>query len=407
LEAAEAVSADLKTTDTATFDLLTELVEQSLVVAAGGGDEDVVRYRMLEPIREYALEHLEQCGEAGDGRSRHAAYFLRLAQQTGPQWFRTDQVALLDQLAAEHENLGAAMAWLLEGGKLNEAVRFGWGLYRYWHIRGHLMEGERWMEQVLARGDTLPAADRALALHTMGLVLYDQGKHAAAASYFDASIALLRDGNDIKLLAHALTMRGYASLATGEQAHMVESFADALALHRQLGDRWGEGVTLNGQGYAALFAGDPDAAWQLMTDAEAALRDAGLPADLATSHDLRAMIAYRRGEYALAEDLLHESLELAAVFHDRRTVAYSLTWLAGTAAVQGQPERAARLWGAAEAQREAIGMVNHFSANRVLYEEQVATARTSLPGATFDALWEEGRAMTLEQAIAYALGGTT
>jgi tetratricopeptide (TPR) repeat protein len=381
------------------------LLEQSLVVAEGGGEEDEVRYRMLEPIREYALEQLEQHGEADEARNRHAAYFLGLAQQTTRRWFDTDQVALLHQLASEHENLGAAMAWLLEGGKLHEAIRFGWGLYRYWHIRGHLVEGERWMEQILAHGDMLPAADRALALFTTGLLVYRQGKHAT--SFFDASIALLRDEDDIKLLAHALTMRGYASLAIGEQAHMAESFAEALALHRQLGDRWGEGVTLNGQGYAALFAGDPDAAWQLLTDAEAALRDAGLPAGLATGHDMRAMIAYRRGDYALAEDLLLEALELAAVFHDRWTVAYGLTWLAGTAAVQGQPERAARLWGAAEALREATGMMIDFSANRTLYEEQVAVARTNLPAPTLDALWAEGRALTLEEAIAYALGETT
>ena len=295
------------------------------------------------------------------------------------------------------------MAWLLERGELHDAVRFGWALHRYWYIRGHLVEGQRWMRQVLARGDTLPIAVRALALLTAGIVVYAQGKNAAAASIFDESMALLRETDDLKLRAHALMWRGYASLGTGESARMVESFEQALVLYRQLGDRWGEGITLNGQGYARLFEGHADEAWQLLTEAETALRDADSPADLDINRDMLAMIAYRRGDYRLAEGLLHESLELAVVLRDMWTMAYSLTWLAGTAAAQDQPLRAARLFGAAEALREAMGMTIHFSADRALYEQQVATVQAQLGEATLAASWAEGRAMTLEQAVAYAL----
>ncbi len=186
------------------------------------------------------------------------------------------------------------MAWLLERGDLDEAVRLGWALHRYWWIRGHLVQGQRWMEQVLARGDTLPGAVRGLALLTMGIVVYAQGKNAAAAPFFDESLVLLRDVDDLRLRAHALTMRGYASLGTSEYARMAESFTEALAMHRRLADRWGEGVTLNGQGYAALFRGHPDEAWHLLAIAETALRDADSPADLATNRNLLAMIVYRR-----------------------------------------------------------------------------------------------------------------
>ncbi len=155
-----------------------------------------------------------------------------------------------------------------------------------------------------------------------------------------------------------------------------------------------------------LFEGKPERAWQLLTEAAAALRDADSPADLATNRNMLAMIAYRRGEYRLAEELLHENLEMVAVLRDLWTVAYSLTWLAGTAAVQGQPVRAVRLFGAAEALREVMGIRIHFSANRELYEQQVATARAALPESAFHALWAEGRAMSVEAAVAYALEST-
>jgi tetratricopeptide (TPR) repeat protein len=262
------------------------------------------------------------------------------------------------------------------------------------------------MEQVLARGDTLPGAVRGLALLTTGIVVYAQGKNAAAAPFVDESIALLRAVDDLNLLAHALTMRGYASLGTGEHTLMAESFEQALAMHRQLDDRWGEGVTLNGRGYAALFEGHPDEAWRLLTEAETALRDADSPADLAANRNMLAMIAYRRGEYALIETLLRESLAILGVLRDTWTMAYTLTWLAGVAAMRRQGERAAKLFGAAEVLREAAGSMIQFSPNRVLYEQQVATVRAQLGEAPLAACWAEGRAMTLDQAIAYALEET-
>ena len=408
LAAAEAISADLTSAESDAFELLTGLATQSLVVTARASDDDEPRYRMLEPIREYALEQLEQHGEAGEARSSHTAYFLMLVRQIDPQWFRTEQIKLLDQLAAEHDNLGAAMAWLLERADLEQAVHFGWALNRYWWIRGHLLEGQRWMEQVLAQREALPPAVRALALLTAGIVAYAQGKHSGARSFLDECISLLQaQVGDPPMLAHALTMQAYVALGTGEHERMAESFERALDLHRQHGSRWGEGVTLNGRAYGALFAGDPGRAWQLLTEAEAALRDADSPADLATNRNMQAMIAYRRGEHARAEALLHENLAIVTALRDTWTMAYSLTWLAATAAIQGQPVRAARLFGAAEALREAMGTAIHFSSNRALYEQMVATARAALPSATFDALWAAGRAMTLEHAVAYALGETT
>jgi hypothetical protein len=138
-------------------------------------------------------------------------------------------------------------------------------------------------------------------------------------------------------------------------------------------------------------------------EAEAALRDADSPADLATNRNMRAMMAYRRGEYALAEQLLRENLQIVAVLRDRWTMAYTMTWLAGCAAIQDQHERGARLFGAAEALREVIGMQIHFSPNRALYEQQVDMVRAHLNPTTMATAWAEGRAMPWEHAITYAL----
>ncbi len=142
-----------------------------------------------------------------------------------------------------------------------------------------------------------------------------------------------------------------------------------------------------------------------MRQAEAALREAESPWDLATNRNMSATLAYRRGEYATAEALLREGSELLAPLRDTWPIAYTLAWLAGVAATGGRALRAARLFGAAQPLREATGATIQFEPDRILHEQQFAAARAQLDPATFAAAWEEGRAMGLEQAVAYPLEG--
>ena len=138
LQAAEAVGGEGALVE------LGQLLDHSLVVADTDVGAAEARYRMLEPIRQYALGQLEQSGERDMVRGLHARYFLALADRVAPELSRAEQARWLDRLEAEHDNLRTALGWLLEHGDVESAVRLGWYLHRYWWIRGHLAEGQRW-----------------------------------------------------------------------------------------------------------------------------------------------------------------------------------------------------------------------------------------------------------------------
>jgi predicted ATPase len=143
------------------LDLVSALVEKSLLVAEllpGSGEGP--RYRMLEPVRQYARESLEEGDEVESVLSRHAAYFLDLVKKATVQLRGPQQVPWLERLTREHDNLRAAMAWLLEKGEWEMAVRFGWALWLFWWIRGHFTEGRSWMEKALAKGGAAMPATR-------------------------------------------------------------------------------------------------------------------------------------------------------------------------------------------------------------------------------------------------------
>jgi predicted ATPase len=135
LKAAEAVGAPEEV-----LGLLGALVEQSLVAAQSPEDGEA-RYGMLEPVRQYAREKLEESEEGDRVGMRHAEYYLALAELARPGLHGPRQAAWLDALAREHDNVSAAMAWLLERGKLEEAIRIGWGIHGFWFRRGYMGEG--------------------------------------------------------------------------------------------------------------------------------------------------------------------------------------------------------------------------------------------------------------------------
>ncbi len=238
-------------------DALGHLVDQSLVSAGVDVKGEDVRYRMLEPIRQYAVERLEASGEEKPIRNQHAATFVALGERAGPALFGADQARWLDRLDKEHDNLRAALAWLLEQDVVEDVARLVWALHQFWWLRGHLAEGQRWLAQVLARREALEDATCALALLAAGKVAYAQGNHAVADTLLDQSIAMASALGDRTTLAHTLAMQGYTALGMHDLGRAAATLEPALALHRQLGNRWGEGFTLNALGYAALFAGDP------------------------------------------------------------------------------------------------------------------------------------------------------
>ena len=383
--------------------LLGALVEQSLVALQPPKEGGKARYGMLEPVRQYAHEKLEESGEGERVGMRHAEYYLALAERArhGLQGLR--QAQWLDDLTREHGNLRAAIAWLLERGKPGEAAHIGWGIYEFWFRRGYAGEGLQWMERVLAAGGALPVLARSRALFVAAILSFLQGEPDPAATFASESVAAARAAGDSETLAYALGMHGLAALSHGDLDAAEAVLLEAMRLFRELGDPQGVSSGLYGLANLALARGDGDEALRLIAESEALAREAENWSMLATCLGTQAISTRLEGDDARTAELLRESVEIAGMLRDDYNVVFCATGLAGVAAREGQAERAARLFGVADALSEKTGAGVSWSVLRSLNERDLASAREMLDPEAFEKAWAEGRAMTLEEAVGYAL----
>jgi len=224
--------------------LLSHLVDKLLVLVTEQDGE--ARYRLLETIRQYGWEKLSESGEAGKFRERHARYYLALAEEAEPELKGKRQVAWLERFERDHDNLRAAMAFLLKRGELEEAARLGWALWLFWGIRAHFAEGRRSMEQVLsAEGSVaLPASARAKALYVEGMMANYQGDHSSAESLVEESLGLFRAIDDKLGSAYALRNAGFAALGQGQSQRAIALTEEAVGLFLEEGEKWGAAIEL-------------------------------------------------------------------------------------------------------------------------------------------------------------------
>ena len=383
----------------AVLDLLSGLVEQSLVVRVAGAEGTDARYRMLEPIRQYACEALAGSGEEGDARDRHAAHFLALAERAEPGLFRAEQARWLDRLVAEGDNIRAALDWFLAHGRLDEAVRLGWAVHRAWWVRGHLADWRRWRAAILPRRAALAGATLVRALIAAACLAYAEGDHAGARALADECLPRAREEGDPALLVRALGLAGHASLGLGDTVRARAWLAESLALAEGRGDRWAIGTLCNGLGYAALLEGELARAEHMLTRAEVPLRESGATWNLGMSLCMRAAIASWEEDYRRVDRLARASLAQLAPLRDTWVIAYPLAQLAGVALAQGEAERATRLLGAADALRDAVGVPIFFLSDRTLRERYIAAAQALLGARVFAGAWEAGRAAAIDRMI--------
>jgi predicted ATPase/class 3 adenylate cyclase len=442
LEAAEAVcnaEADLPMD---VVDGIAALLDQSLLQQEEGV-EGGPRLVMLQTIREYALERLEQSGEAEALRQQHAAYFLALAEAAAPQLYGHPQSQRwLDLLEQEHDNLRAALRWTIEWREADVAVRLSAALGWFWGLRGDEREGLSWLDATLTLSSTHVTPARAWALFHASLLDPDLGRGSARG---EESLALFRKLGDTIGIARVLpwlalivfdlgnTARAEAlfaeSVERGQELGDPVSRADAMfslimlaelrgddsarlslaeefvALRRQVGEPFKFATALNMLGETARLLGDDDRALAAFEEAlglSRALRNKGLMASILTN---MGFVVQRQGQHTRAAALFAEALAVNREMGFQDQMALVLAGLAGVAGAQAQPERAARLLGAVEAWYETNTMSNvpMYRTDRADYERIVAAVRAQLDEEAFAAAWAAGRSLTLEQAIAYAL----
>jgi non-specific serine/threonine protein kinase len=446
LEAAEAVGSDDGVSAGEVLDLLGRLIDKSLVqvdaVPAIGGSW----YHLLDTIRQYALAKLTASGEADAVRRQHAAYYLTLYERnrTGLGIQDTSARAWFDRAELELDNLRAALSWNQSPrGNAELGLRLSGAVSRL--LVGYA-EARGWMESALARVDAEGGIDpqaRANALWMLGDMDGQMAHYESARAHLTQSLMLFQELGDRPLCANALQRLGWLAREQGDAATARLRLEESLALYRELGDKVGLGGALNTLGEVAVMQGDTAEAAVLLNEALALNREVGRAEGIGWSLNHLGHVAQLKGEYELARQLYEESLVpfrkmhhqyggAAWAFHGlgetalaqgdatlatrhfrvalewfrlngvRAQVAWCLAGLAGVAVLNEEPERAARLWGAAEALRQSIGCRPAPAARAT--RELMAAAREQLGDAIFDAEWAEGQALTPDQAIAVALG---
>jgi predicted ATPase/DNA-binding SARP family transcriptional activator/DNA-binding CsgD family transcriptional regulator len=407
LEAAEVVGAENSIEEGDVLDLLSRLVDKSLVVSgaspeAGGG----LRYRMLEPVRQYAREKLEENGEAEAAQQRHAEHYLALAETAEPELSGRNQPEWLDRLEAEHDNLRAALGWSLQRPDVELGVRLAAALAMFWHTHGHLTEGRAWLERAISASSTTAPHTRAKALNGAGWIAMFQGEYEAARALLEKALALFRELKDEDGTVTCITNLGLVAVLGERQDIPVPALLqEAMRLRPNLTNPRAVANLLILSGLVSFAQGDVERAWESHEESLAISReisDAGVTIVCLTNLGLMAV---GRADHARASALLEENLRLGRKSDDKMPIQYALFGLAGVAASRGQPVRAARLWGASEAVREAANL--HLTAlvrSGTNYDNLLAATLAQLGEAAFATAWAAGRAMPQEEAIEYALG---
>jgi predicted ATPase/DNA-binding CsgD family transcriptional regulator len=402
LAAAEAVGAADEAERAWVLEGLASLLDQSLLRRA---DDEGARLTMLATLREYALERLEASGESATAHRAHAEHVLALAEAAVAQLGGPEPAAGLARLEQEHDNVGAALDWALSAGAGDAAtlaVRLVGALWRFWITRGHLSEGRRWLEAVLAVSGPAPAASRAEVLRGAGFLATAQGDYVAAARFHVASLVLLRGAGDRRGVAEALDSLGVVLTDQGHHVAARHCFEQSLAVMTDLRDDRGVAGALDNLGSVARDQGRLDRAEALHGRALAMRRELGDTRGVALSLSGLGLVAHRRGDARRAAGLHAESLGLFWDLGDAPGVAVGLERLAGVAAALGLATRAARLSGAAEALRERLG-APPAPAHGIALARDLTSARARLGESSFAAALAEGRAMPLEAVVALAL----
>ena len=452
LEAVEAVCAGI-TSDQSERPIpgvLSSLVEKSLLQRVDSAEGEP-RFGMLETVREYAEERLGDRSDMQRACRSHLEHYTALAQVAEAGLMGPNQGTWLVWMEAEHENLRAALEWALGGRMASQGGGAGhdpeagaWlagTLWYFWYLHGYLNEGVAWLLGAV-RGNMAPSRGRAKALTGAATLLWQQGDYNTAAPLLDEGVQLWRRFEDARGLAEALHMYGHLTFDKRDHQRAREFFEESLdiyqelndihyllplvgdlglvALHqndyetarhyfeRELADSRKRGTSdataqcLNRLGELARLRGDYDQAGALYAESLGLFRQLNQPLGTASGMHKLGHVAQHQGDLERAKELFRESLLLQRTTGNKQGMAECLAGLAGVAAVSGEGERAARLFATAQVLLDALGAPLS-PADLVEWQRDEALARQQLGAERYTAAYNTGRALTLDQALDYAV----
>ena len=441
LEAAEAVAVALGASELEALDGLTELLAESLVRAEETAQGET-RYRMLETIRAYAGERLEESGESAAVHAGSLDFFTRWADAVAPEVGGSDRPAGLDRVETEHANLQAALGWALDAGQPAAGLALAARIWKFWQFRAYFSEGRAWLDCLLTATPHEQSEDRTIGLEAAGVLAWNQGDLAAAEALLRQALALAGARGDEPGRARILNNLGNVRNLMGDLDGAAAHFEESLELHRAMGDRRSEAIVLNNLALIAMDRDDLDASEALLEASLALKRQLGIRADSAIVLGNLALIAWLRRDLersvALLEEglaieretdnpvgiadalgnlaqvlaeageldrslaLHRESLTLRRDIRDWLSVPYSLEGIAATAVGAGLPGPAVRVIAASNALREATGAPIP-ATDRAGHDDVLRRARDGLGEEGFAAHWREGSLLGREEAVAAAL----
>jgi predicted ATPase/DNA-binding CsgD family transcriptional regulator len=438
LEAAEAICAGEPGEAYDVLDALSSLIDKSLVLMEQRSGE--ARYRLLETIRQYGQDKLQEFAEAAKVRRNHRDWYAHLAEQAEAETLEARQKSVFDRLEAEHDNLRVAIGWSLEQQEAEIAAQIAAAISRFWLLRGYMSEGRSVLERALAgfseknavRVKALNAAailaslqddnktartlveqclelSRALAdrkqtgyaLYTLGRLARIEGNYAGAVTFLEESLALFRELGRNDDVALVLSDFGLTVLYLGEYERASALCEASLALSREMGDLRGIASWLANLAIVTLARGDDKRAKKLCEESLALRRTLGYKGGCAHTLAILGRIALAQGAYERATACYTESLALRQETGEKEGIATALEGLAAVAGMQGRPVRAARLYGFAESLRTLLDAPLP-PIDRLAYQRTIAAIRAQLDEPTFLNAWAAGQALTLEEAIAEA-----
>jgi len=441
LEGAEAVCNTKDDLGGEIFELMSSLVDKSLIQQRQLNDDEP-RFRMLETIREYSLERLRQSGEETATKRAHAAYCLVLAEEGNPELSEPERAAWLGRCDLEHDDFRAALDFLFQTRDLDWGFRFCTSLFRYWDMREHSAEGRAKLEQLLelagadhireraktclflaaftnAQGDFQAAAHFselgrflfeelndslgvALSWNAAAIGARDQGDYVTAQSNFEKSLTFFRTMADPVATARCLHNLGNVSKIRGDYARARLALTEAMQIFERLGDSSGSAWALNQQADVARDQGDLPGARALYERALFAFRSAGDRWGQARSLADLGTIACELGEHDAAFANFRESLDIFTSLEHRRGIARVLEGLACFASAKGDTRRALSVAAAASHLRQMVSAPLP-PAEQSKLDQKLLSAWEQLSETEGKKAWTDGYAMTMDNAIRYAL----
>ena len=410
LEAAEAVcSQGMKRSDI--LDLLGHLVDKSLVIVEADSEVIGTRYRLLETIRQYALEKLVETGEASVIRDRHLDFYLSLAEKSEPH-IGHESVLWINQLDKELDNIRAAMEWSTNSGKAVAALRMAGSLvyfWFYWFARGNLLsEWQHRIQLALSRpGGMERTLARAKALNALGFLYWADMYPIDRRPELEEALSIGRELGDPWNIATALRYLGLLASMQGNYVEARSLLEQSLEIWRSMGPEGRRGVswTLTFLGDVALNQKESNEARSIFEECVAIQREIGDKNFLAYSVRRLGLLAWREKDFEKATVLCQESLSLNRELGDPRGVLACLAAFADIAVVQGKFARAAQIMAAVETQLAAMGM-RLLPVDKTEYERNLAQLRAQFDERTLYKFWAKGKEMSLDDAIAFALQET-